>query len=314
MSVLRLLARRLALGLFAAWTVLSAVWALFTLTPDWVLSGRLGMLKWGGAPEEAVDAAREQYLAARGFDRPLHEQYVDWMGDMATLNWGDSLDTGEAVFPLVLESAVRTATYVLPAIALAIVVGLVVGLYAALHPQRLPARAGIGSAYLLFAIPGFWLGGMIFSLAVGEVVAYSPLVFEHLFPVFLTTTALLGGYVSYSRAYAREVSSAEFVTVIKAKGAGPQRVAWHVLRNAAVPVVSMLFTEALALLVLAVFVVETLFGIEGFGLLLVDAIEQRDLPVLLGGTILVIAVSVVGTTLQDLSYRSLDPRVDLQRR
>ena len=82
------------------------------------------------------------------------------------------------------------------------------------------------------------------------------------------------------------------------------------LRNAAIPVFSMLFTEALGLLVLLVFVIEVPFGIEGFGLMLFDAVEARDLPVLLGGTIVTIGVGVVGNIVQDVSYTVLDPRVD----
>ena len=76
----------------------------------------------------------------------------------------------------------------------------------------------------------------------------------------------------------------------------------------------MLFTEALALLVLAVFVVESLFGIDGFGALLFEAIHLRDLPVVLGCTLVVIAVGVVGNVVQDLTYTHLDPRVDTGRR
>lgn len=76
----------------------------------------------------------------------------------------------------------------------------------------------------------------------------------------------------------------------------------------------MLFTEALALLVIAVFVIETLFSIDGFGLLMYGAVETRDLQILLGGTIVIIAVGVVGNIVQDLSYSLLDPRVDTDTR
>ncbi|WP_255169564.1 ABC transporter permease [Natrononativus amylolyticus] len=312
MTLLRLFAKRIALGLVAAWAVLTSVFAMFTLTDDWVLAGQEGLLRFAGADEAELEAAREEYLAARGFDRPLREQYVDWMGDMVLLDWGDSLATGEAVFPLVVGAASRTALYVLPALALGIALGTLGGLYVALNPDSRLAGGGLASAYLLFALPNFWVGGLLFSLTWGEepAASYSPLVFEHALPILLTTTTLLGGYVSYSRAHSLEYASAEFVTLVKAKGAGRLRVATHVVRNAAIPLFSMLFTEALALLVLAVFVIETLFGIEGFGLLLLEAVHQRDLPVILGSTIVIIGVGVVGNILQDLSYTVLDPRVD----
>lgn len=310
MSLLRVFAQRAALGLVAAWTVLTAVFLLFTTTDDWVLDGIEGQLRWAGEDEEVIEAVREEYLASRGLDRPLWEQYADWMGDMLTLQWGNSFATGEPVLPLVVDAVARTATYVVPAVLLAVLLGLSIGLYAALRPDGRLADSSVGSAYLLFALPNFWVGGMTLSFAGGDVVPDSPLLFEHVLPVVLTATTLLGGYVAYSRAHALEHSSADFVTLVRAKGGSQLRVARHVVHNAAIPFVSMLFTEALGLLVLAVFVLEYLFGIEGFGLLLFDAVQQRDLPVLLGGTIVVIAVGVAGNIVQDLSYGALDPRVD----
>lgn len=314
MNLLRILARRLALGFVAAWTVLTSVFVLFTATDDWLLQGQVGIARWGGASDREVAAIRDQYLASRGLDRPLLQQYLDWMGGMLTLDWGQSFSSGEAVFPLVMGAAARTAKYVVPALLVGIVIGVLIGLYAALRPDSRLAGASLGSAYLLFALPNFWVGALLLSLAYGGVVGYSALVFEHLLPIALVVTTLLGGYASYARAYSFEQVSADFVTLVTAKGAGRRRVATHVLRNAAIPVFSMLFTEALGLLVLSVFVVETLFGIDGFGLLLFDAVRTRDLPVLLGGTVVIIGVGVVGNVVQDVSYGLLDPRVDTGRR
>lgn len=309
-SLLRLIGKRLALGAVAAWTVLTAVFALFTLTEDWVLQGRLGALRYGGASEQEIREAREAYLARRGLDQSRWQQYVDYVGDMATLDWGTSLATGDAVFPTVVDAAVRTATYVVPAVALAVTLGVLVGLYAALRPDGRLANASVDASYLAFALPSFWVGGILLSTTASSYWGYSPLVFEHVLPVVLVAATLLGGYVSYARAHAMEYVSAEFVTLVRAKGGSPRRVAAHVLRNAAIPVVSMLFTEALGLLVLAVFVVETVFGISGFGLLLVEAVEARDLPVIMGGTMVIIGVGVLANLLQDASYSVLDPRVD----
>ncbi|MFB6074456.1 MAG: ABC transporter permease [Haloarculaceae archaeon] len=310
MTVLRVVAKRVVMGLAAAWTVLTGVFALFTLTPDWVIQQRVRAMQYGGASQAHLDAVREQYLSARGLNRPLLDQYAHWLGNMVTLHWGHSFSTGDRVLPTVLDAAARTATYVLPAIVLAIAVGVLIGVYAALRPESRLAGAGVGSSYVLFAVPGFWIGGLLLSLALDGVVGQSELVFGYLLPIALTTAALLGGYVSYSRAHAREYASADFVRLVRAKGATDRRVAVHVLRNAAVPIFSMLFTEAIGLLVLSVFVVETLLGIDGFGLLLVRSVDQRDLPVILGGILLVIGVGVLGNVIQDLSYAALDPRVE----
>lgn len=306
----RILIKRLAMGALTAWFILSAVFGLFASTREWVLIERIGFLRWGGASDEEVAEVRRTYIAERGLDRPVSEQYVDWMGRMVSFDWGDSLATGDPVLPMVADAVARTAIYVLPAILLAILLGLGFGLLAALGRGHRGSDLGRIGSYLLFAIPGFWIGGIVFSLQYGDVLGDSTLLFEHALPILLTTMTLLGGYVSYSRSQALEYLSRDFVKLVRAKGATEWRVGVHVLRNAAIPVLSMLFTEALGLLVLSVFVVEILFGIEGFGLLLFRAVDGRDLPVLMGGTVVLIGIGVVGNIVQDLFYTHLDPRVD----
>ena len=298
------------MGLIAAWAVLTAVFALFTLTRDWIMAGQEGMLRFGGADESDIEQAQQEYLASRGLDRPTWELYLDWMGNMLLLNWDHSWEKGEEVFPLVMDSVVRTAMYVVPSIGIAITIGTLIGLYAALNPTSRLANSGVGGSYVLFALPNFWIGGILLGYAAADVIGYSSLLFDHVLPIILATSTLVGGYVSYSRAHSLEYASADFVRLVKAKGASKFRIAIHVVRNSAIPLFSMLFTEALALLVLAIFVIETLFGIEGFGLVLFEAVQARDLPVLLGGTIVIIGVGVVGNIIQDLSYTTLDPRVD----
>ena len=314
MSLTRLFARRIALGLAAAWAVVTTVFIAFTMSRDWVLGGIEGSLRMQGADEDRMQAEAEAYLEERGFDRPIWEQYGDWMWSMLTMDWGNSFTTGEPAFSMVMDATLRTAMYVVPGIALAIVAGVLLGLYAALRPDGWLANTGVGTAYLLFALPNFWVGGILLSYATADTIGHSTLLFDHLLPIALVASTLLGGYVSFSRAHSLEYASAEFVQLVKTKGVGPVRVARHIVRNAAIPFVSMLFAEALALLVLAVFVIETLFGIEGFGLVLFDAVQSRDLPVVLGSTLVIIAVGITGNVLQDFAYTVLDPRVDTNTR
>ncbi|WP_255191672.1 ABC transporter permease [Natronobeatus ordinarius] len=314
MSVLGLFAKRIAVGLFSAWVVLTTVFAAMTMTDDWVAQSIEGMLRFGNASEEEIEQALNAYMADRGYDRPLYEQYVDWMGNMLTLEWGDSLVSGEPVTALVVDGVVRTGMYVVPALVLGVCIGILVGLYAAVAPKSRVANLGRGTAYLLFALPSFWLGGFCVALVRGGVIDRPDLLFDHGLPILFITMTLLGGYVSYTRAHALEYTSTDFVALVKAKGASPLLVTRHIVRNAAIPLFSMLFTEVLALLVLAVFVIEMLFAIDGFGLLFLQAVMHRDFPIVLGGTIVVIVLGVVGSIVQDLSYSYLDPRVDTGRR
>ncbi len=310
MSLLGLFAKRIAVGLLSAWAVLTTMFLAMSATDDWIETGIEGQLRWMQASDEEIEQTINAYLADRGYDRPIYEQYLDWMGNMVMLDWGDSWATGESVTSAVSDGVVRTGMYVLPSVVLAIIIGTLIGLYAATRPESRLANLGRGSAYLFFAVPSFWLGGLCVSLVVGGVIDRPDLWFDHLLPILFTTMTLVGGYVSYSRAHALEYTSTDFVSLVRAKGASPLRVTRHIVRNAAIPLFSMLFVEVLALLVLAVFVIEMLFGIDGFGLLFFNGVTERDLPVVLGGSMVVIVLGVVGNIIQDLTYSYLDPRVD----
>lgn len=316
--MLRIIGKRLIFGALAAWAVLTTVFLAFTISSDWVANRIEGQIRWemgwGAAEpwaiEGAVQSALDEYAAGRGLDRPLYEQYFDFMGNMLLLDWGESWDTNAEVAPMIWDATVRTAMYVVPAVVIAVIVGMLLGLYVALKPDSRVANSGRYMAYVLFGIPSFWVGGMLVGANRSGIILRNPVIFDHVAPIALVTATLVGGYVSYARAHTLEHASADFVKLIKAKGASPVQVARHVVRNAAIPLFSMLFTEVLGLLVLAIFVIEIVFGIEGFGLLLIEAIRVRDIPVLMGGMLVIIAVGIVGNIIQDVSYHYLDPRVD----
>ncbi len=308
MGLRRIILARVAMGLTIAWGVLSLVFALFTMTDDWVLNAELGLVKFAGGGEELLQTVREEYLMARGLDQPLWQSYIEWLGNMVLLEWDTSFNSGEPAFDIVMDSAIRTGMYVVPALVIAITIGVLLGLYAATNQDSHLASGGVFIVYLLFVVPMFWLGGMVLTFDMPE------WVYEHGLPIALTTAALLGSYVSYARAHSLEYASREFTKLVKAKGASNVQVAKHVLRNAAIPFFSMLFTEVMALILLAIFVIETVFGIQGFGYVLLDAITQRDLPVVLGATLVVISIGVMGNIIQDAFYSYFDPRVDTGRR
>lgn len=309
MSLARIFVRRLSIGFLAIWSILSIIFGLFTLTDDWVLERELAPAAWAGE-QELLDRTRQEYLAERGLDSPVHELYLDYMTDIFVMDWGESFLTGQPALQEVIDASLATATYAIPAVIVAIALGITIGVIGALNPDSRLAGSSIWMSYLLFAIPSFWLGGLILSFSIEGTIGHPDLLYDSILPFLFTTAALLGGYVSYARAHSMEYASADFVKLVRAKGASNLRVATHVTRNSAIPFVSMLFTEALGLLVLAIFVIEVLFGIEGLGLLMFDSINHRDLPVLVGGIIVIILVSVVGNIIQDVSYTMLDPRVD----
>jgi peptide/nickel transport system permease protein len=114
----------------------------------------------------------------------------------------------------------------------------------------------------------------------------------------------------YARAEALEYVDQEFVKLLRSKGSGPVVIARHVVRNAAIPLVSLFFSELFAVLAVEVIVIERVFGIPGLGRTVLRAVNGRDLPLVVGVAITVALVGVAANLLQDVAYRVLDPRVE----
>ncbi|MFP9059641.1 ABC transporter permease [Natrialbaceae archaeon A-chndr2] len=323
MSLARLLLERIVLGAVAIWAVLSLLFGLFTVTGDWALDRMLAVAGYGGADPEELAEMRAEFLAERGLDRPLSEQYIDWIGNMVTLQWGSSWQSGEAVFPMVVEATWRTAAYVVPSMVLATAIGLAIGLYAASNARSLRGEGVTATVYSLFGVPNFWIGFLLLTAASTATVGFQwrrefnfigetqlPFVYEYVLPVVLVTTTLAAAVVSYTRAYALQYYSADLTKLVRAKGGGQRDVSRHVLRNAAIPLVSLIFAETLALLAISVIVIEAVFGIPGLGSLFYNSVWSRDMPVILGATVVIVGFGVFGNIVQDLAYSWLDPRVD----
>lgn len=316
MSVHRLLARRLALSVVTVWLVLSAMFLLITVAPDARLGGILGAAAYGGANVTELQALEQQYLETYGFGRPLHVRYIDWMLTIPTFQWGESFVSGEPVRGVVASRLSRTLQYVLPATVLATAGGVAVGVYGSLRPRSVGDRVGRLAAYVALAVPNFYLAYLL-AVHFGDSTfltasRWTPddLWVGHVFPIVLLSTTLAGALVSYTRASANEYVDTAFVKLVRAKGGSEWRVATHVLKNAAPPLFALLFAELLAALLVAVFVIESVFGIDGFGSLVLTSVYDRDVPVLLAVTYVVVLVGVFGNLLQDFVSATLDPRTE----
>mgnify|MGYP000182788301 CR=1 FL=1 len=220
----------------------------------------------------------------------------------------------------------------------ATVMGISFGLFSAFRQHSFSDRIVTAVAYLGLGIPNFWLATVLFSAAVArhQFIAFPelPITSSALYsfdftllygfipwldpnttqgffvlPIITLTTALLAGQLRYTRSESLEYIDMEFVKIARAKGAGPFRVARHVLRNAAIPLLSLFLTEMLSVLVLGVLVIEEVFNIPGFGSLMLRAVGARDMPLILGVTMVVAFIGIVGNFLQDVAYTVLDPRV-----
>lgn len=318
------LGRRLLLAVLAAYLVMSLAFGLVAFTPD-PGEGRVayGAAMATGGNETAVREALEDYREARNRDEPVLDRYVNYLVDTARLNWGVSFSQGRPVTAVLGDALPATARYVVLALVLATPGGLVLGAYGALNHRSLPDRAVSVLVYGLFGLANFYLGYLLLyqfgagSGPVGDVLRVLPGWLagteperETLLPGLVLATTLLAGQLRYARAEALEYVDREFVKLLRSKGAGPLRVGRHVVRNAAIPLLSLFFSELFAVLAVEVIVVERVFGIEGLGLVALRAVNDRDLPLIVGVAMTVAFAGVAANLFQDVAYRVLDPRVD----
>jgi peptide/nickel transport system permease protein len=265
----------------------------------------------GEKPMSEAQAAEIRHQL--GLDRPLLTQYEDYAAHLLRGDLGRALRSQRPVLESVLEVLPATVQLTLSALGLAIVLGLALGVLAALAHRTWLDTAAMGVAILGVSMPVFYsslLLLLLFSFTLGWFPATGQGGFDHL---ILPATAL--GLIS-SAVLARLVRSGmlgvlrqDYIVTARAKGLSRALVVWrHALRNALIPVITMVGLQLGALLGGAV-VTETIFSRPGLGRLAVDAILNRDFP-LVQGTVLVAAVVYVAVNLLvDIAYAAVDPRI-----
>lgn len=270
-----------------------------------------------GATPEQLAGLRAQY----GLDQPLFQQFGIWLGQVVRGDLGQSITSGEAVLPLLLERFQVSAAIVLVAVALAVLLAVPAGLYAAWKQNSFWDTLVVAGATFLLSIPSFWLG-LLLLLAVGmklgwvPVVGYVPFAQDWkasvsflVLPIITLAMIEVGVLARMARASAIEVLRLEYVTHARAKGLPERRVLLrHVLPNAFAPTWTLIGL-ILGNLLGGIAVLETVFTLPGLGRLLVDSIFARDYPVVQGCLLFMATIYVVVNLVVDLCYPLFDPRV-----
>jgi len=312
--------RRVAWAVLAAYIAVSLTFGLLMLTPNAGADVAAAQAATSGQDAEAV---REAYLERRGLDRPITEQYVDYMINIFTFDWGYSFSQGEPVLEAIGESWLFSAQYFVPSVLISALVGYSVGLYSALNRYTTTDYLGSFVAYFGISIPNFWFA-IVLLLLFGVVLGFVPTYYDTgvplfsfgnlrqlVLPIVVLSTASVAGQMRYSRAQAIEYAEADFVKTARAKGASEWRVLTrHILRVALVPLSTILVVDVLAVLFAGSFIIETIFQIPGLGRLTLEAINQQDTPLVLATTLIPVFIAIIGNLLQDLAYVVLDPRID----
>ncbi|MCA3370245.1 MAG: ABC transporter permease [Roseomonas sp.] len=270
------------------------------------------------------DATSEDIAKIRehlGLDRPLLTQFVRWIGQLATGDFGNSIYLERPVLGLILERVEPTLALSVTTIIFAVVLAVPIGVLAAWRAGTWIDQAIMALSVLAFSVPVFLIGyGLVigFSLTleilpVQGFVSLSEDPVAFLRHLVLPTVALGLVYTALiariTRATMLETLNEDFIRTARAKGLGEPRVLiLHSLKNASVPIVTTIGT-GLALLIGGVVVTESVFAVPGIGRLTIDAVLQRDYPVIQGVILVVAGFYVLVNLLIDLTYSLLDPRI-----
>lgn len=276
------------------------------------------------AGDNADPAAIAAIRSRLGLDQPLPVQFLHWLWRMLHGDLGTSIVSGQPVYALIAQRIGPTVAVSIITIIFSVLVGVPIGVLAAWRRGGWLDRFAMWTSVTGFAVPTFaigyfWIYLLSMQLGLFPVQGYAPLsegIGRFLWHLTLPTLTLSLVYIALIARVARtsllEVLSEDFVRTARAKGL-PERIVVfkHALRNAAVPIVSIVGI-GVALLIGGVVVTESVFNLPGLGRLTVDSVLARDYPVIQGIIMVFGGAYVAINLLVDLSYSFFDPRISAQ--
>ncbi|WP_232687401.1 ABC transporter permease [Halobacterium zhouii] len=326
--------RRTLFALLTVYLVLTATFAIVAFTPDTNKQATIAQMERHGASQEEINDFIEHYEAERGLDDSMAVRYADWLADVTTLDFGQSTSMRAPVSEVLWPAIQRTAFYTIPAVLLAVLLGTLFGTISGAFPNSTPdwvvrvgSYAAVGvpvfiAAFLVFwklpldfdwvnllqwRGPPFYIMGRVTSPNSGLWPTWKP--WRFLVPAAVFALSLIGWQLRYVRTAYLDRDGGELAKLHRAKGAGNLRVARHVLRNAAVPIVSASLSELLVVVLLNIYVIESVFGIEGLAAINMIAVRTRDMSLIIASSLALALGGVLASYVQDLLYGYLDPRI-----
>ena len=305
---LNYLIKRLISAVFVLFGISTLVFLLIHLVPGDPVEVMLG--------ETARPADREALRQALGLDLPILQQWWEYLQGIVHLDLGKSLHSKQAVTQLLFDRLPATAILSVASLLIAIVIALPLGILAAVYKDSIWDRLAMMSAMFGVSIPNFVMGPLlilIFALWLGWVpVSGNEGLSSLILPALTLGTALAAILSRMIRASMLEVLQEDYIRAARARGLSEFRVlGLHALRNAGLPVITILGMQLGALLAGAV-ITETIFSWPGIGQLMIDSIQKRDYPVVQACVLLISFTYVLVNLMTDVTYTALDPRLKLE--
>jgi peptide/nickel transport system permease protein len=305
--------QRLGIGLA---TLLAASLVVFGVLE--ILPGDPALLMLGiNATPEALNALREQL----GLDQPVAWRYLDWLAGLLTLDFGRSYTYSVPVSELVAERVVVSLPLAIIALFLSTAIAIPVGVFAASRRGKAADAVSMGLSQFGVAVPNFWFALiLIYVFAVwlrmvpaGGFPGWSAGIWPGLKALILPAIALALPQAAIlarvTRSALIEVLGEDYIRTARSKGLPRRKVLWrHALRNAMIPVLTILGLQ-FAFLLAGTIIIENVFYLPGLGRLIFQAITQRDLIVVEGVVMLLVATVIIVNLLVDISYAIVDPRL-----
>ncbi len=292
----------------------------------------------GGPAEAQMDfsskasaEARERLRKLYGADQPIHKQYITWLRKFVTLDFGDAFADGRKVKDKILERLPITLTINFLSLGVVLIIAIPIGVLSATHQYSVLDRLTTVFVFVGYSMPHFWMALLLIylfgvqwgilpisgksSLDTTGFTSWQWLLdrANHLIlPVFVSAIGGLAGFSRYMRNNMLEVLRQDYIRTARAKGLPEGTVIYkHALRNALMPVITILGLSLPGIIGGSV-IMETVFGIDGMGRLMYQAVFSRDYNVAMGVLVPAAVLTMLGNFLADICYAWVDPRVRLR--
>ncbi len=299
--------KRILLAILTVWVVITVTFFVMHAVPGDPFTS-----------EKALpDAARERLEEKFGLDKPLIEQYFNYLGDVVTkFDFGPSLKKdGMLVQDIIADGLATSAKLGLIAAAVAVVVGVVLGSVAALRRNKLIDRIIMVVTTAFVSIPSFIMGTVLlylFAVAFNLVPANGATAAGLILPTITLSLSPMAHITRLTRSSMLDVLGQDYIRTAKAKGVSNVKIIFgHALKNSLIPVITYL-GPMLAYIVTGSLVVEKIYAVPGIGRQFVNSITNRDYTMIMGTTIVLATLIVVMNLIGDILYKVADPRINLE--